>query len=73
MFCLLLEEGLVVEDDFDVVVEVVVFEIVLFIGCLVDKVVVGVIDGKLLFGNFEFFLNWDCIWIRVVCNILLWE
>lgn len=57
VFCLLLEEGLVVEDDFDVVVEVVVFEIVLFIGCLVDKVVVGVIDGKLLFGNFEFFLN----------------
>lgn len=57
VFCLLLEEGLVVEDDFEVVVEVVVFEIVLFIGCLVDKVVVGVIDGKLLFGNFEFFLN----------------
>lgn len=57
VFCLLLEEGLVVEDDFEVVVEGVVFEIVLFIGCLVDKVVVGVIDGKLLFGNFEFFLN----------------
>lgn len=57
VFCLLLEEGLVVEDDFEVVVEVVVFEIVMFIGCLVDKVVVGVIDGKLLFGNFEFFLN----------------
>lgn len=57
VFCLLLEEGLVVEDDFEVVVEVVVFEIVLFIGCLVDKVVVGVIDGKLLFGNFEVFLN----------------
>lgn len=57
VFCLLLKEGLVVEDDFEVVVEGVVFEIVLFIGCLVDKVVVGVIDGKLLFGNFEFFLN----------------
>lgn len=57
VFCLLLEEGLVVEDDFEVVVEGVVFEIVLFIGCFVDKVVVGVIDGKLLFGNFEFFLN----------------
>lgn len=57
VFWLLLEEGLVVEDDFEVVVEGVVFEIVLFIGCLVDKVVVGVIDGKLLFGNFEFFLN----------------
>lgn len=57
VFCLLLEEGLVVEDDFEVVVEGVVFEIVLFIGCLVDKVVVGVIDGKFLFGNFEFFLN----------------
>lgn len=55
------EEGLAVEDDFDVVVEAVVLETVLFIGCLVDKVVVGATDGKPPSGNSESLLNRDCI------------